>query len=394
MITSAGIGRTPSIFISSTCYDLNQIRADLKLFIEQLGFDSILSEYNSFPIDPDLDTVDNCLRVVQERADILILIIGGRYGYETKNGKSITNLEYLSAKAKGIPIYVFVAKPILSILKLWKDNPNGNFNSVVDSPKLFEFVETLRGIDNIWVNGFENAQEIADTLRKQLAYLFYDSLCVRKRIKSSKLSPKLLRLRGEALKLVIEKPDAWEYRLFGKVFEDGLKEAYDIRRDLKYGIQFKPGKRFSDVHEILNWMITKFNALTRISSGLSSLINNALNEAVGALGEPGDADKIVYVAEKVVEAYRNTIEWTLDFKSVDVEDNWQELISRASNFSETIISDLEGYCDQYNRKLADTLKLLAEQDKTIEVDLILTLKAPDINGYMEELNRLKLYYGV
>lgn len=105
------LGKKPTIFISSTCYDLKQIRASLKAVIEEeLGLEAMLSEYSSFPLDPSLGTVENCLRAVQERADILILIVGSRYGYVNETGKSVTNLEYLKAKEKGIPIYVFVEK--------------------------------------------------------------------------------------------------------------------------------------------------------------------------------------------------------------------------------------------------------------------------------------------
>lgn len=94
--------------MSSTCYDLKQIRQNIRTFIEDdLGYEAILSEYDSFPVDPDKDTVNNCLRVVEQRADIMVLIVGCRYGYVTERGeKSITNLEYLRARAKGIPIFV------------------------------------------------------------------------------------------------------------------------------------------------------------------------------------------------------------------------------------------------------------------------------------------------
>lgn len=90
----SGLAQRPAIFVSSTCYDLKQIRQNIRDFIEDdLGYEAILSEYDSFPIDPDKDTIDNCLRVVEERADILVLIVGGRYGYITNHGeKSITNL--------------------------------------------------------------------------------------------------------------------------------------------------------------------------------------------------------------------------------------------------------------------------------------------------------------
>lgn len=68
------------MFVSSTCYDLAQVRADLSAFIEGYGFTPMLSETSSFPINPDSTTVENCRRAVHEHADILVLIVGGRYG--------------------------------------------------------------------------------------------------------------------------------------------------------------------------------------------------------------------------------------------------------------------------------------------------------------------------
>lgn len=48
-------GRLPTVFISSTCYDLKQIRVDLHNFIdEQLGYEAILSEFDSFPLEPEI----------------------------------------------------------------------------------------------------------------------------------------------------------------------------------------------------------------------------------------------------------------------------------------------------------------------------------------------------
>ena len=67
--------RSLSVFVSSTCYDLRQIRADLREFLERSGFDAVLSESNGFPIAPDASILDNCLRAVEQRADIFVLII-------------------------------------------------------------------------------------------------------------------------------------------------------------------------------------------------------------------------------------------------------------------------------------------------------------------------------
>jgi len=97
-----------NVFISSTCYDLSQIRKDLSEAILQLGHNPILSEYNTFPVDPSIGTIENCIRQVNDTADLLVLIIGNRYGSILPSGRSITNMEYLTAKNRKIPIYVFI----------------------------------------------------------------------------------------------------------------------------------------------------------------------------------------------------------------------------------------------------------------------------------------------
>ena len=93
----------PRIMISSTFYDLKQVRAGLVNFlVDDLGFEPLVSEASSFPVEPDLDTIENCKRRVEQDADLLVLIVGGRYGFvDAASTKSITNLEYLAARAKG-----------------------------------------------------------------------------------------------------------------------------------------------------------------------------------------------------------------------------------------------------------------------------------------------------
>ena len=39
----------PRIFISSTFYDLRQVRADLNMFIDSLGYDSVRNEEGNIP---------------------------------------------------------------------------------------------------------------------------------------------------------------------------------------------------------------------------------------------------------------------------------------------------------------------------------------------------------
>ncbi len=168
----------PAVMVSSTFYDLRQIRSDLLNFLQdEVGYRPLLSEYPSFPVDPDADTIENCRRRVERDADILVLVIGGRYGYvDSATDKSITNLEYLAARAKGIPIYVFVDKRVTAVLPVWRSNPDGDFSAAVDDVRLFEFVEQVRSTERVWTHEFERTQDIIAALRVQFAHLMLQGL--------------------------------------------------------------------------------------------------------------------------------------------------------------------------------------------------------------------------
>lgn len=133
-----------NIFISSTCYDLSQIRDDLKQSIIDLGHNPILSEQKDFPIDPNLSNAENCINAINKEADILILIIGNKYGSVLETGKSITNTEFLTAINKGIPVYTFALRQMTALLPLWEKNKDANFSNIVDDNRVFEFLSDVR----------------------------------------------------------------------------------------------------------------------------------------------------------------------------------------------------------------------------------------------------------
>lgn len=104
----------PRVFVSSTCYDLKYIRENIKYFINNMGFESILSENGDVFYDPDQHTHDACLTEVQN-CQMFVLIIGGRYGGNyRKEDKSITNKEYEEAVKDRIPVFALVERNVWS----------------------------------------------------------------------------------------------------------------------------------------------------------------------------------------------------------------------------------------------------------------------------------------
>lgn len=383
------------MFVSSTCYDLKQVRTDLKEFIESMGLQAILSEYDSFPVNPDITAVENCLRVVDENADIFTLIVGGKYGSQTEQGKSVTNMEYLRARAKGVPIYAFVQGAILNILPVWKANPDGNFQSVVDSPKLFEFVASLREIEGIWVFQFERAQEIIETLRKQLPYLFMDALQLRTRVKTIGLPEPLSQLKGMPLKIVIERPKAWETRLFNHVLAQEIARLKSHRLDLNYGITFGKGEFLVDLLEVLNWVRRKMAEAQRMAHNSEPILNVALQDALGPAGVAGDPETIVYAAYRLAETYQHAIEWAIECNRTDVgEDELEKIVRLVGKLTSNMIREIEEFSERILRETEEALMNLpasGEPPRVLNFTLKLTMSGAE--EVEEEMQRLMKLYG-
>tara|TARA_B100000949_G_C14241865_1_gene433932 strand:+ start:157 stop:1215 length:1059 start_codon:yes stop_codon:yes gene_type:complete len=164
----------PRIFISSTCYDLNDIRSELTDFLQKYNFEVLNSQLKNFGVTPGKHSHTACLEQV-ENADFFIVIIGGRRGGTfIGSEKSITNEEYSLAVKKGVPIIVFVNQRVNEILPLYKKNATLNFSDVVEDKRVFHFIEYIKASsEDNWIFQFQNVNDIKDTIKAQLAYYLF-----------------------------------------------------------------------------------------------------------------------------------------------------------------------------------------------------------------------------
>ncbi len=180
----------PRVFISSTFYDLKHIRSSLEQFVEDLGYDPILSEKGDIAYDPNKPLDESCYREVGN-ADIFVLIIGGRYGsHASDEGKtpsqdffdryaSITKREYETAVKQDIPIYILVDRAVHTEYETFKRNREKQDVKYahVDSVNVFLLIdEILSQTRNNPVHQFDRHTEIATWLREQWSGLFKEML--------------------------------------------------------------------------------------------------------------------------------------------------------------------------------------------------------------------------
>lgn len=177
----------PKVFISSTCYDLREIRDSLYAFVKSFGFEPVLSEHGDVFYHPDLHTHEACVHEVGN-CQLFILLIGGRFGghYVSDKDKSVTNAEYDAAVKNGLPIFTYIKKSLLEshhIYQLNKEKPHiGDLDFPAiekksDAIHIFNFINNVRGasINNAY-EGFEVSRDIENHLKKQWASMFFDFL--------------------------------------------------------------------------------------------------------------------------------------------------------------------------------------------------------------------------
>jgi hypothetical protein len=297
-------------------------------------------------------------------------------------------LEYLKARAKGLPIYVFVLKQIVNVLPFWKKNPQANYDGTVDTPKLFEFVETLRTSQNHWVFEFDEAQNIMDTLRRQLAYLFMEGLILREKLKDLKMSPVLAELTGKPLKVLWEKPVGWEFRLFCSVLADELNSDQKLKWDLAYGLKLGRIHDLGELPQMMQWVQQKLKDIMGLVHSADRLMNKAIQEAFKEPGVSGDPEHIVYVARSIAQVRRELLAWTIDFNCTEVKPECERLISLISTFSQNVLEQLESIPKLLDEEV-DKAVNARERGEEYIARLQLTFTLPNSDEIAAEFKRLE-----
>ena len=177
------IQKGQKIFISSTAYDLIDVRAELLHAIPKWdGFQALAHEAPGFPIPFGLHSHDVCLKAVMD-CDIFLLIVGGRYGgvysgneakYKDK-GWSITRCEADIAVNANKKFLTFVRENVWNERKSYNTHlkagklPEHFNNSFVDNTDIFDFLnEVNHKIRDNWIHPFDNSVQLKNHLKGRL----------------------------------------------------------------------------------------------------------------------------------------------------------------------------------------------------------------------------------
>lgn len=179
----------PRVFISSTFYDLKYVRADIERFVREMGYDPVLNERGSISYGNEERLEEYCYKEV-ELTDILVAIVGGRYGSASHNSQySITQMEIKTALKQGKQVYIFIEKSVYSEFHTYLNNKDVDTirYRYVDNIKVYKFIEELENLpQNNPISTFEHSNEIISFLKEQWSGLFQRFLQQQSRFSENK----------------------------------------------------------------------------------------------------------------------------------------------------------------------------------------------------------------
>jgi hypothetical protein len=224
----------PRVFISSTCYDLQEIRFQLRSFVEDFGFIPVMSEFGDIFYDYQKHTQDACKDEI-EKSQLFLLIIGNNYGsiyYKqkeiAKNPDSVTLQEYKKAIEVDIYKHIFINKFVDYDYKNYQKALNKFISNNIEKQELdeskiddtiltlknefkskypfpqdsykfiFNFLDVIYSLKtNNAIITYESFEDIKESLRKQWAGFMYDAIT-----KSKTVSVNLVEKIGEKIERV------------------------------------------------------------------------------------------------------------------------------------------------------------------------------------------------
>lgn len=212
---------SPRVFVSSTFYDLRYLRASLEDFVRSFGFEPVLFERGTIAYEAQAPLDHSAYREV-ESCQLLVLIIGGRYGSESRRtaGFSITMDEYRTAIESGIPAYAFIESSVRTEYRTYLENRGVRDvrYAHVESIEVFEFLQYISSqARNNFMFSFSEPREILDVLRQQWAGLFYEYLV------RAKEQPRIKAIQEtvDDLRHAVERLEAYAERLVRDVADPG-----------------------------------------------------------------------------------------------------------------------------------------------------------------------------
>lgn len=145
-------------------------------------------------------------------------------------------------------------------------------------------------------------------------------------------------LSTDALYLLQNSPQCWEYLLFAQVLTDEIERAKPLK-------SFPPtGKRAPiPLEKTLPWFESRISVFMAIVNELADTMRSNHDDIFGPPGVSGNPRRITEFAGQIARLYRQLIEWVLSLRFAELEPMCHPVAYEMSFMADKIFQELEDY---------------------------------------------------
>ncbi|MFB9474926.1 toll/interleukin-1 receptor domain-containing protein [Nonomuraea salmonea] len=201
--------------------------------------------------------------------------------------------------------------------------------------------------------------------------------------------PVVPRSSSEQMRLLSEKPPAWEYILFASELQMGQRALLDKWHDHELGYAARSGKHI-DPESAPSYLEAKFSEIQEIISAIELIFScSAQNRAFGEPGQAGDEERIKHLARKLLHIYEGLLDWSAHLRSLSVPSEFTRAFRLAASFSDQPLREIRQFIESFIAMAEQLPEMLAQgQPVRVSMDLIVTADDLVIEEFNGELRRL------
>jgi hypothetical protein len=174
------------VFVSSTCYDLRDLRAAVRNWLEQFRLTPLMSDERGFPHIDGMPPYATCLRVLEE-CPLVIVIVDRRYGmafedwgpFPAHKGRSPTHAEIRHALALGKRVLLYIHDDVWNFYEVWRKNRKAFESGAPEGldEKTLHMLHELKHLDPVpWMEHFSDVSGLLKSLNAEFVNQLYTHL--------------------------------------------------------------------------------------------------------------------------------------------------------------------------------------------------------------------------
>ena len=273
------------VFVSSTCYELRDLRAAARSWLKNLGLTPLMSEATGFPHVDGMPPYATCLRVL-ENCPLVVVIVDRRYGstfsdwgpYPQFAGCSPTHAELRHALNLGKRVLVYVHDDVWTFYEVWRQNRHAFATAAPQGLEeaTLNMLHELRQRNPVpWMAHFSDVAELLESLNAEFVNQLYSHLLDRERQTAD--------LAGYMLDKILEAAPEVRERVMSGISPDLFVERNTLRTQLGTIEQELERTRGASQARILELEGEKAAAATRLETVTQRLGHTSLLLARAAL---------------------------------------------------------------------------------------------------------------